>query len=136
MDNVKRVVIIVAFLVWFTVADPENAKEPSKSPTQYWEKIKSTIYQLQIKFFPPDLDFRSIFAPSDKGINDDGQNSAGAAVKEAAEKSFQASKKTVEETAKSAAEAVGEAAHVTAEKVKEKIHDVGHHHDHRKSSEL
>ncbi|KAI6692015.1 hypothetical protein NL676_019725 [Syzygium grande] len=89
-----------------------------KSHEISWIKIKTIMNNMQLQFFPPDLDFRS----RDDAIVDD-QNNAGSKVKRAVKKSFGTSKVTVEETAKSAAEVVGKAVRKTAEKVKENISD-------------
>ncbi|KAF7846708.1 hypothetical protein BT93_L3893 [Corymbia citriodora subsp. variegata] len=83
-----------------------------------WIKIKTIMNNMQLQFFPPDLDFRS----RDAAIVDD-QNNAGSKVRHAAKKSFGTSKVTVEETAKSVAEVVGKAVRKTAEKVKESKSD-------------
>ncbi|XP_028755071.1 uncharacterized protein LOC114720924 [Neltuma alba] len=77
-----------------------------KSHKSSWEKVKSVIHDLQMKFSPPNLDFRGA-----KEAQSDG-------MKEAAEKSFHKSKETVKESAKSAAEMIGDAVHKTAQKVK------------------
>ncbi|XP_030463247.1 uncharacterized protein LOC115683012 isoform X2 [Syzygium oleosum] len=89
-----------------------------KSHEISWIKIKTIMNNMQLQFFPPDLDFRS----RDDAIVDD-QNNAGSKVKRAVKKSFGTSKVAVEETAKSAAEVVGKAVRKTAEKVKENISD-------------
>ncbi|KAF3440472.1 hypothetical protein FNV43_RR18756 [Rhamnella rubrinervis] len=81
-----------------------------------WDKVKTIIHGFQLKFFPPNLDFRG----SEEGKPEGG--GAGEKVKEAVEKSFTSSRETVEEAAKSAADAVGETVHKTAQKVKETVH--------------
>lgn len=65
------------------------------------------------------------FRASDGANSEDrvGGNSPSGNIKNAAQKSFRASKNTVEETAKSAAEVVGESMHKTAGKVKESVSD-------------
>ncbi|XP_039154968.1 uncharacterized protein LOC120286660 [Eucalyptus grandis] len=77
-----------------------------------WIKIKTIMNNVQLQFFPPDLDFRS----RDDAIVDN-QNNAGSKVEHAVKKSFGTSKVTVEETAKSTAEVVGKAVRKTLEKV-------------------
>ncbi|XP_010027330.2 uncharacterized protein LOC104417818 [Eucalyptus grandis] len=83
-----------------------------------WIKIKTIMNNVQLHFFPPDLDFRS----RDDAIVDN-QNNAGSKVEHVVKKSFGTSKVTVEETAKSTAEVVGQAVRKTAEKVKESMSD-------------
>ncbi|CAH9084697.1 unnamed protein product [Cuscuta europaea] len=87
----------------------------TKVSLRYWDHVKSLINQAQLKFTPPDLDFRR------KGdVKMGGKEHEGGAkerVKEAAEKSFGKSKEAVEESAKTAAHVVGEAVHETKEKV-------------------
>ncbi|MFQ6634648.1 hypothetical protein Gotur_011698 [Gossypium turneri] len=105
-----------------------------KSHLTSWEKIKTLLHGLQLKFTPPNLDFRapgtgttgvSESAGEDikKGIKQTGttggSESAGENIKEAAKKSVEAGTETVEKTAKSAADAV----HHTAEKLKETVSD-------------
>ncbi|KAF8019106.1 hypothetical protein BT93_H3859 [Corymbia citriodora subsp. variegata] len=58
-----------------------------------WIKIKTIMNNVQLQFFPPDLDFRS----SDVAIVDD-QNNAGLEVKQAVKKSFGINQVTVEES--------------------------------------
>ncbi|XP_054805348.1 uncharacterized protein LOC129308297 [Prosopis cineraria] len=77
-----------------------------RSHKSSWEKVKSVIRDLQMKFSPPNLDFRT------------GKEAQSDGMKDAAEKSFHKSKETVKESAKSAAEMVGDAVHKTAQKVK------------------
>ncbi|XP_060185687.1 uncharacterized protein LOC132615129 [Lycium barbarum] len=110
-----------------------NDKQKDQSPTQMleeaysmlvtsslrsWDMVKSYINQLQFKYFPPNVDFRS---------RDDGKANAGARekIKEATQKSFEKSKETVEGSAKSAAEAMEQKVQKTAEKVKETM-SAGH----------
>ncbi|KAG8478658.1 hypothetical protein CXB51_028458 [Gossypium anomalum] len=85
-----------------------------KSHLTSWEKIKTLVHGLQLKFTPPNLDFRAP-GTGTTGVSE----SAGENIKEAAKKSVDAGKKTVEKTAKSAADAV----HHTAEKLKETVSD-------------
>ncbi|XP_016500548.1 uncharacterized protein LOC107818979 isoform X1 [Nicotiana tabacum] len=91
------------------------------SSLQSWDKVKSFINKVQLKFSPPDLDFRS-----KEVANADG--GAKERVKEAAQKSFGKSKETVEETAKSAANVVEQTVHRTAEKMKGSM-SARHDHD-------
>ncbi|CAK9320304.1 unnamed protein product [Citrullus colocynthis] len=89
-----------------------------KSHPTTWDKIKSLIHQMQLQFFPPNLDFRS--SDESKGVVDE--------VKDAVEKSFGASKDAVEESAKSVAKVMEEA----VDKVKENLVDkdkAKHSHD-------
>nr|XP_016483665.1 PREDICTED: uncharacterized protein LOC107804307 [Nicotiana tabacum] len=91
------------------------------SSLRSWDKVKSYINQLQLKFFPPDLDFGSKeVATADGGAKE--------RMKEAAQKSFGKSKETVEETAKSAAKVVEQTVHKTVEKVRGSASS-GHDHD-------
>ncbi|GLT68908.1 hypothetical protein SLA2020_411010 [Shorea laevis] len=83
-----------------------------KSHKSSWEKIKSIINDMQLEFFPPNLDFRV----KDK---DERGNGVGGRMKEAVKKSVGTGKATVEESAKFA----GEATHKTVEKVKESVFD-------------
>ncbi|KAL3728836.1 hypothetical protein ACJRO7_033423 [Eucalyptus globulus] len=83
-----------------------------------WIKIKTIMNNMQLQFFPPDLDFRS----RDHAIVDN-QNNVGSKVEHAVKKSFGTSKVTVEETAKSTDEVVGKAVRKTVEKVKESMFD-------------
>ncbi|XWS41459.1 hypothetical protein CRYUN_Cryun17cG0083800 [Craigia yunnanensis] len=91
-----------------------------KSHKSSWEKIKTIIYEFQLQFTPPNLDFRGTGTAKASDSDSVGEN-----MKEAVKKSVGASKVTVEETAKSAAEAV----HKTAEKVKESVSDNEESHD-------
>ncbi|XP_015890947.3 uncharacterized protein LOC107425463 [Ziziphus jujuba] len=86
-----------------------------------WGKLKTIIHGIQLKFFPPNLDFRG--ADERKRESGTAVGGAGDKVKEAVEKSFHTSKETVEETAKTAAEVVGETVHKGAKKVKETVSD-------------
>ncbi|XP_022950287.1 uncharacterized protein LOC111453420 [Cucurbita moschata] len=80
-----------------------------KSHPSPWDKVKCLIHQMQLQFFPPNLDFRS--SDEAKGVVDE--------VKEAVEKSFGASKDAVSESARSAAKVMEEA----VDKVKENLVD-------------
>ncbi|MCE3050579.1 hypothetical protein HAX54_047608 [Datura stramonium] len=84
------------------------------SSLRSWDVVKSYIHQLQLKYFPPNVDFRS---KDDVKAN----GGAGERIMEATKKSFEKSKETVEGSAKSAAEAVEHKVHKTAEKVKDKM---------------
>ncbi|KAK4264841.1 hypothetical protein QN277_025965 [Acacia crassicarpa] len=77
-----------------------------RSHKSSWEKVKTVIHDFQMRFSPPNVDFRRATEDQSEPI------------REAAEKSFQKSTETVKESAKSAAEMVGEAVHKTAQKVK------------------
>ncbi|KAL9459270.1 hypothetical protein AB3S75_002624 [Citrus x aurantiifolia] len=76
-----------------------------------WEKVKSIIHEMQLRFSPPNLDFKG---PNKANV---GAKQEAEKVKEAAKKTAGVSKMAVEESAKSAAEAV----HKTAEKVKDSV---------------
>ncbi|XP_016465961.1 uncharacterized protein LOC107788766 [Nicotiana tabacum] len=128
--------IIFSFGIIHTASDAahyqnNNVKDKQKdqSPTQMleeaysmlvtsswrsWDMAKSYINQFQLKFFPPNVDFRS---------RDDGKANGGAGerMKEATQKSFEKSKEAVEETAKSAAEMMEQKVQKTAEKVKDTV---------------
>ncbi|XP_050385856.1 uncharacterized protein LOC126802288 [Argentina anserina] len=80
-----------------------------KSHQAAWDKMKTTISDMQMQFMPPSLE------ADDK--KDETEEGAGEKMKDAAQKSFETSKHTVEESAKTAADAV----HKTAEKVKEVV---------------
>ncbi|KAK8271254.1 hypothetical protein V6Z11_D11G249600 [Gossypium hirsutum] len=103
-----------------------------KSHLTSWEKIKTVLHGLQLKFTPPNLEApgtgttgvsESAGEDTKKGIKQTGtiggSESAGENIKEAAKKSVEAGTETVEKTAKSAADAV----HHTAEKLKETVSD-------------
>ncbi|OIS98502.1 PREDICTED: uncharacterized protein LOC109232745 [Nicotiana attenuata] len=126
MERFRKVSILLIF--WFVTfsfatihtygdATQKNVQQQETYSTlvtsslRYWDNVKSYINQLQLKFFPPDLDFRSKeVAYADGGATE--------RVKEAAQKSFGKSKETVEETAKSAAKVVEQTVHKTVEKVR------------------
>ncbi|XP_021889554.1 uncharacterized protein LOC110808375 isoform X2 [Carica papaya] len=80
-----------------------------RSQTTSLDKIKTIIRQVQLQFFPPDLEGNK------EGINGDGI-SPGGKMKDAAERSFKSGKATVEESAKTAANVVRGAIHKTEQK--------------------
>ncbi|CAF2145317.1 BnaA02g34410D [Brassica napus] len=93
-----------------------------KFPPSSWELIQSAMQKIQMKLYPPNLDFRS---NSDKNNKDrEGGEDKGEKVKEAATRSLEVSKEAIEESAKLAGGVVGEVVHKTAEKVtKQSSHD-------------
>nr|XP_004237464.1 uncharacterized protein LOC101257462 [Solanum lycopersicum] len=135
MEFFRKLSILVIFClitisceIIHTNGNQQNVEEDKKeqSPTQILEEAysmlltstlrsldvaKSYINQLQLKYFPPNVDFRS---------NDDvsANKGAGGRIMEATQKSFEKSKETVEGSAKSAAAAVEQKVHDTADKVK------------------
>ncbi|TMW97235.1 hypothetical protein EJD97_005943 [Solanum chilense] len=138
MEFFRKLSILVIFClitisceIIHTNGNQQNVEEDKKeqSPTQILEEAysmlltstlrsldvaKSYINQLQLKYFPPNVDFRS---------NDDVSTNGGAGgrIMEATQKSFEKSKETVEGSAKSAAAAVEQKVHDTADKVKDTI---------------
>ncbi|CAH8319222.1 unnamed protein product [Eruca vesicaria subsp. sativa] len=93
-----------------------------KFPPSSWELIQGAMQKIQMKLYPPNLDFRS---SSDKNNNKDEEGEdKGEKVKEAATRSLEVSKEVIEESAKLAGGVVGEVVHKTAEKVtKKNSHD-------------
>ncbi|EOA15066.1 hypothetical protein CARUB_v10028427mg [Capsella rubella] len=90
-----------------------------KFPPSSWELIQGAMHKIQMKLYPPNLDFRS---NSDKNKRE--EEDKGEKVKEAATRSLEVSKEAIEESAKLAGDVVGEVVHKTAEKVtKETSHD-------------
>ncbi|WZZ37377.1 hypothetical protein YC2023_020778 [Brassica napus] len=91
-----------------------------KFPPSSRELIQGAMQKIQMKLYPPNLDFRS---NSDKN-NKDGGEEKGEKVKEAATRSLEVSKEAIEDSAKLAGGVVGEVVHKTAEKVtKQTSHD-------------
>ncbi|KAF2562094.1 hypothetical protein F2Q70_00019012 [Brassica cretica] len=91
-----------------------------KFPPSSRELIQGAMQKIQMKLYPPNLDFRS---NSDKN-NKDGGEEKGEKVKEAAARSLEVSKEAIEDSAKLAGGVVGEVVHKTAEKVtKQTSHD-------------
>ncbi|KAL4361108.1 hypothetical protein GQ457_04G034560 [Hibiscus cannabinus] len=82
-----------------------------RSHQTFSHNFKSLIHQFQLRFTPPNLDFRS--SGRQKGEESE---SVGESVKEAMKKSIRTSEATLQETARTAAKAV----HKTADKVKKK----------------
>ncbi|KAJ6996698.1 hypothetical protein D5086_010296 [Populus alba] len=78
-----------------------------------WDKVKIIIHDLQIQFFPPNLDFRS--------ADQESENGGGEKMKKVVEKCIRTSKRTAEISAESAAEVMVEAMHRAAEKVKNSL---------------
>ncbi|WOG82147.1 hypothetical protein DCAR_0101309 [Daucus carota subsp. sativus] len=86
----------------------------TSSSMSCWQKLKTLVNDVQLRYFPPSLDFRP---KVEEEIEEQGSKEW---MKEAVKKSLGSSKSTVEETAKSAASAVGEVVHKTKEKVAKK----------------
>lgn len=86
-----------------------------RSSTNSWDKLKSSIFQVHEKLFPPTLDFRS-----DDQTPLGEESGVKARVKKAAEKSSETSEAALEETAEIAATKLVEAADKTKKKVKAK----------------
>ncbi|KAM3359821.1 hypothetical protein P3S68_019532 [Capsicum galapagoense] len=120
--------ITISSEIIHATGDQKNVQDKQKdqSPTQMleeaysmlvtsslrsWDMVKSYINQFQLKYFPPNVDFRS---KEDSKAN----GGAGERIMDATQKSFAKSKETVEGSAKSAAEAMEQKVHETAEKVK------------------
>ncbi|KFK28171.1 hypothetical protein AALP_AA8G481600 [Arabis alpina] len=92
-----------------------------KFPPSSWELIQGAMQKIQMKLYPPNLDFRS---NSDKSNSEDKGEDKAEKVKEAATRSLEVSKEAIEESAKLAGGVVGEVVHKTAEKVtKQTSHD-------------
>ncbi|CAH2043451.1 unnamed protein product [Thlaspi arvense] len=92
-----------------------------KFPPSSWELIRGAMQMIQMKLYPPNLDFRSNSEKSNRG--EEGEDK-GEKVKEAATRSLEVSKEAIEESAKLAGGVVGEVVHKTAEKVaKQTSHD-------------
>ncbi|ESQ31392.1 hypothetical protein EUTSA_v10005069mg [Eutrema salsugineum] len=90
-------------------------------PPSSWELIQGVMQKIQMKLYPPNLDFRS---NSDKSNSEEEGEDRGEKVKEAATRSLEVSKEAIEESAKLAGDVVGEVVHKTAEKVtKHTSHD-------------
>ncbi|XP_055818098.1 uncharacterized protein LOC129887150 [Solanum dulcamara] len=145
MDFFRKLSILVLFClitisseIIHTSGDQQNVLDNQKeqSPTQMLEEAysmlltstlrsldvaKSYINQLQLKYFPPNVDFRS---KDDGSVN----GGAGERIMEATQKSFEKTKETVEGSARSAAKAVEQKVHKTAEKVKDTM-SAGHKTD-------
>ncbi|KAL1215451.1 hypothetical protein V5N11_021878 [Cardamine amara subsp. amara] len=92
---------------------------PSSMKLESWELIQGAMHKIQMKLYPPNLDFRSNSDNTKSEEEDKGEK-----VKEAATRSLEVSKETIEESAKLAGGVVGEVVHKTAEKVtKQNSHD-------------
>ncbi|XP_010444436.1 PREDICTED: uncharacterized protein LOC104727119 [Camelina sativa] len=83
-----------------------------KFPPSSWELVQGAMQKIQMKLYPPNLDFRS---NSDKSKRED--EDKGEKVKEAASRTLEVSKEAIEESAKIAGDVVGEVVQKTAEKV-------------------
>ncbi|KAI4330144.1 hypothetical protein MLD38_028447 [Melastoma candidum] len=91
-----------------------------RSNQDSWSKIKAVLNAFQLKFTPPNLDFRG----TGDGANDKGgAEGVGGKVMGAVGKSFSAGRATVEGSAKSAAQGVEKAVQKTAEMVKDSVSD-------------
>ncbi|KAJ0238305.1 Transmembrane protein [Hirschfeldia incana] len=87
-------------------------------PPSSWELIQGAMQKIQMKLYPPNLDFRSSNKDGEEG------EEKGEKVKEAATRSLEVSKEAIEDSAKLAGGVVGEVVHKTAEKVtKQTSHD-------------
>ncbi|EXC19703.1 hypothetical protein L484_008328 [Morus notabilis] len=73
------------------------------------EKIKTAMHEIQLQYFPPNLDFRG----SDKANQ--------GMMKDAVGKSLKTSQETVKASAESAAEVVGKTVHKTAKKASQDV---------------
>ncbi|KAG2301108.1 hypothetical protein Bca52824_029759 [Brassica carinata] len=97
-----------------------------KFPPSSWELIQGAMQKIQMKLYPPNLDFRSNSGKDSNNNKDkdkEGEDK-GEKMKEAARRSLEESKEAIEESAKLAGGVVGEAVHKTAEKVtKQTSHD-------------
>ncbi|KAJ6682515.1 TRANSMEMBRANE PROTEIN [Salix koriyanagi] len=85
-----------------------------RSCSNSWDKAKTIIHDLQLQFFPPNLDFRS----ADQEIARS-ENGGGEKMKKVVEKCIGTSKRTAEITAESAADVMGVAVRRAAEKGEE-----------------
>ncbi|KAF8084628.1 hypothetical protein N665_0709s0005 [Sinapis alba] len=95
-----------------------------KFPPSSWELIQGAMQKIQMKLYPPNLDFRSNSDKNNNNKRDKEGEDKGEKVKEAATRSLEVSKEAIEESAKLAGGVVGEVVHKTAEKVtKQTSHD-------------
>ncbi|XP_010484277.1 PREDICTED: uncharacterized protein LOC104762647 [Camelina sativa] len=124
------IIIIIIILILRVSADGEESdgaatkeENPSlikiicgifgkKFPPSSWELVQGAMQKIQMKLYPPNLDFRS---NSDKSKRED--EDKGEKVKEAATRTLEVSKEAIEESAKIAGDVVGEVVQKTAEKV-------------------
>ncbi|CAA0412057.1 unnamed protein product [Arabidopsis thaliana] len=91
----------------------------NKFPPRSWELIQGAMQKIQMKLYPPNLDFRSNSDKSNIEEEDKAEK-----VREAATRSLEVSKEAIEESAKLAGDVVGEVVQKTAEKVtKQTSHD-------------
>ncbi|KAG2284529.1 hypothetical protein Bca52824_055749 [Brassica carinata] len=117
-------ILIILIISWgiSPVSSDEGVarKEENPSLLKIICGICGAMQKIQMKLYPPNLDFRS---NSDKN-NKDGGEEKGEKVKEAATRSLEVSKEAIEDSAKLAGGVVGEIVHKTAEKVtKQTSHD-------------
>ncbi|VVB18051.1 unnamed protein product [Arabis nemorensis] len=92
-----------------------------KFPPSSWELIQGVMQKIQMKLYPPNLNFRS---NSDKSNSEKEGEDKAEKVKEAATRSLEVSKEAIKESAKLAGGVVGEVVQKTAEKVtKQTSHD-------------
>ncbi|CAA7034779.1 unnamed protein product [Microthlaspi erraticum] len=90
-----------------------------KFPPSSWELIQGVMQKIQMKLYPPNLDFRSNSDKKNKEEEDKGEK-----MKEAATRSLEVSKEAIEESARLAGGVVGDVVQKTAEKVtKQSSHD-------------
>ncbi|KAK9713315.1 hypothetical protein RND81_06G019000 [Saponaria officinalis] len=96
----------------------------AKSVSKSWAKIKSILHAAQMKYYPPNLDFRSqgkITENAYEGSRSSTAEKVNKRVKLAVEKSLEDGEMTMEETAQTAAKLMGEAMHKAKDKVEHKI---------------
>ncbi|KAA3475593.1 transmembrane protein [Gossypium australe] len=91
-----------------------------RSHLSFWQNFKSVIYQFQLHFAPPNLDFRRRETIEGKESESVREN-----MKEAVRKSIRTGEAALKGTAKSAAKVVQK----TADKVKKKKNTVSQSHD-------
>ncbi|KAB5556575.1 hypothetical protein DKX38_007484 [Salix brachista] len=84
-----------------------------RSCSNSWDKAKTIIHDLQLQFFPPNLDFRSADQESARI-----ENGGGEKMKKVVEKCIGTSERTAEISAETAADVMGVAVRRAAEKVK------------------
>ncbi|KAF9681967.1 hypothetical protein SADUNF_Sadunf05G0058400 [Salix dunnii] len=88
-----------------------------RSCSNSWDKAKTIIHDLQMQFFPPNLDFRS----TDQEESARSENGGGEKMKKVVEKCIGTSKRTAEISAETAADVMGAAVRKAAEKVKSSL---------------
>ncbi|KDP35261.1 hypothetical protein JCGZ_09420 [Jatropha curcas] len=94
----------------------ETLSKLKKSHVNSWDKIKTIVHDVHLKFFPPNLESGAQEA-KEKSTEDGQGGGTKEKMKEAAEKSFETIEMTAEESAKSAANVAGEAMHKVGDKL-------------------